>query len=238
MHSKMSVSDFLAQHPQYAMDRTRPMSDQPRILDPEVLESLPPLLTASWPHPGSGRGRINPNQTLTHKQCPECGYVKRNDLFYVPESRKSKGVLHAYCIDCTKKRAAAAHAKGRQGMDHRQLFIWNYLAPACVVCGFDDHPAAIEMHGKRENRLKQMVAGVADHPTGVGIERLLTEAKRHVPLCSNCHRLLHAGLVALPSPLPPIRYRIVDLLFAAGAVHSKSQARRLVQQSGMRLEGE
>ncbi len=211
-HSQLSVAAFLAQYPHLAIDRTVPLSLQERITSPSLLADYPEVLTASYPVQGSGRGRINPNQTLAHKQCASCGYVKRNDFFYVPYSRRDKGVLSSYCIECTKKHAQDHYEKNKDFLAYRRAYIWNYIAPACVVCGFDTHPDAVEMHGDTEGLLARLVWRFAQEPTGLNAERLLRVAKKHVPLCSNCHRLLHANVLTLPTLLPSPRYSISELM--------------------------
>jgi hypothetical protein len=44
------------------------------------------------------------------------------------------------------------------------------------------------------------------------VEALLREASKCVPLCSNCHRMVHAQAISLPANLPSSNYNIAELL--------------------------
>lgn len=70
----------------------------------------------------------------------------------------------------------------------REWFV-NYKAELCCSqCGFA-HPAAIDFHHvepeKKENNIFAMVHN------GFTVEKIKKELEKCIPLCSNCHRILH-----------------------------------------------
>ena len=64
----------------------------------------------------------------------------------------------------------------------------------CIVCG-EDEPYCIDFHHLDP---KNKLFGVgATNAQRYPKQKILDEIKKCVPLCSNCHRKLHAGLIKL-----------------------------------------
>ena len=213
--STMNIAEFAAQFPQYAIDFTRPIKDQPRVYDVAVLSNLPIELEPIAPRPTHrGRGLINRNQTLAHFQCATCEKVLRNDYFHMPPSFKAQNRMFAYCKTCFVGINAETYM-GRAGLvEARRTAIWRFLAPKCTLCGFDGHPSAMDLHhmeGAKEHDISVLITRVTLAPTVRNTERLLTEARKCVPLCSNCHRQLHADVLAIKGARP-IMYDMAELL--------------------------
>ncbi len=66
----------------------------------------------------------------------------------------------------------------------------------CVVCGFDEHPAALQFHhlDPSEKEFQLSAGGITR-----GIERLRVEASKCVLVCANCHALIEIGVKELPT---------------------------------------
>lgn len=209
----MTVNEFIARCPQYSFDFTKPISLQARIYEQSTLDTLPDELTPSHEYRGGGRGRPNLNQTLVHSQCKECKRVLRNDFFYTPPSVLKRNGVYTYCRTCTQAQNATWYDQNSSAIRSRRQIIWQYLAPRCLVCGFDRHISAMDMHhlGAKETEIASLITEVTLTPDVYRIERLLREASVCVALCSNCHRMLHAGVIQVPPDTKPFQYRLAEL---------------------------
>jgi transposase-like protein len=65
---------------------------------------------------------------------------------------------------------------------------------ACAICGFDQHPAALQFHHVDPS---EKTFAVRDGETR-SLERLRAEAAKCVLLCANCHAQVEAGAADLP----------------------------------------
>ncbi len=61
-----------------------------------------------------------------------------------------------------------------------------YLGGKCEECGYDEHPAAMEFHHKKEKKFT--ISSVANKKW----EIVKKEMSKCELLCSNCHRILHS----------------------------------------------
>lgn len=210
----ITIEDFIRQHPQYAMDFREPISKQPRILDLDLLRTLPIELIPSYPYRSGGRGRPNSNQSLTHSQCATCKRVLRNDFFYTSPSMIKRNVLFSHCKQCTQNINAEFYDASSLALRNNRAYIWAYIAPKCTNCGFDKHSSALDMHhaDNKEEQIAKLVTELAAVPNGFKAEKLLREAKKCVPLCSNCHRMLHAGAIDDQNLKNTTEYHLVTLL--------------------------
>jgi hypothetical protein len=211
----MNIQDFSLAHPEYSFDFGAPIQQQKRIFDLAVLDSLPEELTPSYEVLSrKGRGRPNLNQTLTHAQCNNCKRVLRNDFFYTPPSIIQRNGIHTLCRTCTKQSNAERYEANAEIIRKRRNAIWRYIAPQCSLCGFDKDVSAIDMHhvGRKEAIVSALITEFALSPDAYKASKLLHEAKMCVPLCSNCHRMLHANVLQLPTDIKPLDYHLVELL--------------------------
>lgn len=65
----------------------------------------------------------------------------------------------------------------------------------CAICNNSYHYAAMDLHHRNpEEKVTKLSKGV----TGLGYDRFVEEIKKCIVLCSNCHRMLHAGAVVIP----------------------------------------
>ena len=211
----MTITEFCRLYPEYAFS---PGRTQAKCWDPPPTLPIELVPLVSGPV-RSRRGLPSPNQTLTHHQCLICGRVLRNDQFNQPEQYTRQNVGNPYCRECHKKKNAAKYRESADVQAALRLLVWQYIAPACVVCGFDKHTAAIDMHhigiGKDKN-VGVLVASFAQAPTVKNATRLAAEAAKCVPLCANCHRLVHVGAIEYCPQWQPKKVLPCELLWIAG----------------------
>lgn len=67
---------------------------------------------------------------------------------------------------------------------------------ACVICGFSDHPRALEFHHV-DPEAKEF--HLSHQGLTRSIRRMRAEAAKCVLLCANCHALVEAGVRKVPS---------------------------------------
>ena len=209
-----TVSEYCRDFPEQAFDFTTPIRRQKRVVNPLQLVELPSELLPESPYTQGGRGRPNRNQTLTHKQCGQCLRVLRNDYFWASPVLLKQNVMTTYCKECAASNQLARYGEQGDLMRVRRLTIWHYIGPRCSLCGFDLHPSAIDMHHlfEKDELISKLVAQLAAAPSPRNARRLIAEAAKCVPLCSNCHRLLHAGCVELTDKASPLTYDTQTLL--------------------------
>jgi hypothetical protein len=216
----MKVSEFVRHFPQYAIDFTSQVRDQKRIYDGITLDQFPTELEPDFPyHPGS-RGRPNQNQTLAHSQCATCQRVLRNDFFYTVPSMMKRNVVFSHCRECNQHLNAVRYDTRADLIRARRIIIWQYFAPRCAICGFEQHMSAMDLHhpDHKEAQIAELITSATLSLHAGTIEALIHEAKKCIPLCSNCHRMIHANDITLPPKhIKPI-YRIAELLMKLNTI--------------------
>lgn len=211
-----TLDEYLAKFPEYAFNFDIPINEQDRVYDLLILGKLPmELNTDIEPEKTGGKGRAKRNQCRTHAQCIDCGRLLRNDCFLLPPSFRSQNRIHSYCKECFATHNADRYSNRKNLVANRRDAIWAYLAPHCAICGRSYHPAAMDMHhlGNKAENINKLMTAVTFTPNNRNIERLIAESSKCVPLCSNCHRTLHAGARELPPDTLPIKYSTWDLLY-------------------------
>jgi hypothetical protein len=210
----MKISEFVQLYPLYEIDFTAQIREQKRIYDGVILDQLPVELEPAFPYYAGSRGRPNLNQTLAHSQCATCHRVLRNDFFYTLPSMVKKNVVFSHCRECNQQNNAIRYDMRADLIRARRKIIWQFLAPACAICGFDKHMSAMDIHHleQKETQIAELITNVTLTMQVGKIEALLREAAKCVPLCSNCHRMLHAGVIEIPQDFKRASYRLVDLL--------------------------
>jgi hypothetical protein len=212
----MRISEFTHIFPEYAFDFSASIREQLRVYDAMHLAQLPLELEADAAYHSGGRGRPNTNQTLSHSQCATCLRVLRNDFFYTVPSMMKRNMVYSHCRECNQTINAVRYDAKAELIQARRIVIWQYLAPSCSICGFAQHMSAMDLHhlGHKEAHISELLTYVTFTPVVGKIEVLLREASNCVPLCSNCHRMLHARVIKLPATLTPLPYNLAELLIA------------------------
>lgn len=215
----MNIHQFVIEFPQFAFDYGQPIGQQARIFALDVLEPLPAELEPNFAYRSGSRGRPNLNQARTHSQCATCKRVLRNDFFYTPPSMMRRNMIFSHCRECTQVANAERYATNAKMISARRVAIWLYLAPKCASCGFDQHISAMDMHhtGPKEAQVANLITELTLAPSITKVERLLRETSNCIPLCSNCHRMLHAGAIKLPTDVQRRSFNLADLLTALEA---------------------
>jgi hypothetical protein len=115
-------------------------------------------------------------------KCTCCGEEKDKTEFY------SKGPKRTYkeCKTCFKKRMVIRTREQAE-------FIYSIVGSCCSVCGYNKCDAALELH-HLDPKLKEFQISKS---RSYSKEKILSEIKKCVLLCSNCHREVHAGLLNL-----------------------------------------
>jgi hypothetical protein len=129
------------------------------------------------------------------KTCTKCGRE-------LPESNfsfkyKSLNLLHNNCKACQSPMRRASYQKkreyyqGRINQRQKEILVWFEelkSSLSCAQCGFS-HPAALQFH-HRIPRDKDLEIYLAVRK-GWGKEHILREIAKCIPLCANCHFILH-----------------------------------------------
>lgn len=214
----MNIDEFCRLNPEHCIDFSRPLKEQRRVYAADVLALLPYELEP-WAQPPvyKGRGTVNVNQTRAHYQCVSCNRILRNDAFHLPPSFVARNRVFSYCKNCYVTLNADAYDARAETVEARRRAIWAYLAPGCAICGFDRHPSAMDLHHvqvEKESPVSDIITRVTLAPTAHNVGQLLREAGKCVPLCANCHRMLHAGVLTLRADARPPRYTLAGLMDA------------------------
>ena len=78
----------------------------------------------------------------------------------------------------------------------RKQFILDLLGGECVICGYNRCNKAIDFHETEKIDKKRSPSRMLESSTTFQV--LLDNIDKITPLCSNCHREHHAGLIELP----------------------------------------
>jgi hypothetical protein len=125
--------------------------------------------------------------------------------------------VFSYCKNCYVTLNADAYDVRADTVEARRHAVWSYLAPRCAYCGFDKHASAMDLHHSedgKEGSVSDLITRTTLAPTSHNVGRLLHEMGQCVPLCANCHRMLHAGALMLDPHIRNQPYTLVDLMNA------------------------
>ena len=110
--------------------------------------------------------------------CSDCG----KEYTYSRSDRK--GATRLTCNSCTVKR------KRKQ---LKQMAV-EYKGGKCSICGYDRSVEALEFHHIDPS---QKTFGIAAKGYTNGWDKMKAELDKCVPLCSNCHKEVEAGIVEI-----------------------------------------
>lgn len=137
------------------------------------------------------------------KKCPKCNEYKEKSEFNV--NLKKKDGLQTYCRDCQKgidrdsyrnrpERAKEIRDAARARRDRIIASRNEHLRNGCVLCE-EKEICALDLH-HTDPSSKDFAVSYAIR-RGLSHESVLREIKKCVVLCANCHRKVHAGIIAL-----------------------------------------
>ena len=148
------------------------------------------------------RKRIKDNPTLREKERLYHKEYREKRMERDPEwvKRRNKQVKKYY--DEKRKDPEYIKASNKRKCELQRINIMNHkqqvldaLGGCCIVCGYDKYIKAIEFH-EIEKLFKPSPATFLR--TKGGTQKLLDNLDILVPLCSNCHKEYHGGLIELP----------------------------------------
>jgi tRNA G26 N,N-dimethylase Trm1 len=129
------------------------------------------------------------------KICLKC--KKSHPLSAYGTNKTKRDGLTIYCYDCRQGIRLATYEKHKHKViakvkeKKREVRNWfqDYKSNiSCVECGFS-HPAAIDFHHTDPSTKLEDVAILAKK--GDSMRLLKEEISKCIPLCANCHRILH-----------------------------------------------
>ena len=138
------------------------------------------------------------------KFCSSCGIDKSIEEF--GWKLKRKGIRQHQCRPCYNEwmreyyhagekfnhiPRVVERTKQRRKSDLTTLNEWKRQT-GCKVCG-ENCPECLEFHHTDDNKEGNVSALVSNY----SLERALKEAAKCVLVCSNCHRKIHSGRIAL-----------------------------------------
>lgn len=127
--------------------------------------------------------------------CSKCTHDKPIEAF-ARDKRSAKGHASA-CKDCKNEyyRSNPEPAKQRNRLQRSKLRtrLAEWKKQGCQVCGYKRCLAAIDPHHLRDKEIN--IGDIAART--FSLDRLERELEKCVPLCANCHRELHAGVIKL-----------------------------------------
>lgn len=98
-----------------------------------------------------------------------------------------------YCTDGAKKKRVDNKPKGVQKL---RIEIKQHFGGKCLICGYNRCIDALEFHHKDGSEKSENVGTLISQFSKL---KAYKEAEKCVLICANCHRELHAGIVALPN---------------------------------------
>lgn len=75
----------------------------------------------------------------------------------------------------------------------RKIKLLKLKGGCCIVCGFNKSKSALDFHHLDPSKKDPDIVLTKN----MGWDKLITEVNKCVILCSNCHRMVHAGEIIL-----------------------------------------
>lgn len=152
------------------------------VEDGKSIRQIATLLNKSA---GSVRHWLRKYNLTTYKEpkystnCKFCGIILTDENTYSSKKRWS-------CKSCANK-----YRNERFVLTKRKMV--EYKGGKCICCGFDKHYSALDFH-----HLDPAIKEFNLTRNSIGWDKLKPELDKCVLLCSNCHRMIHAGVIQLP----------------------------------------
>jgi transposase len=125
--------------------------------------------------------------------------AKEQGLKHVQAKCRKHGTDGAFrCRRCNSEAVAARRRRVKE-------ILVREAGGACAICGFDDHPSALEFH-----HLDPTLKAFSVSRRGItrAIEEVRNEARKCILLCANCHAKVEAG--AADVPVDDDRYSCIE----------------------------
>lgn len=118
------------------------------------------------------------------KLCPKCLSTKPISEFYKAHKR-ARG---SWCKTCMTK----------QVVERQRRYKAEYVRQkggCCRACGFHKYLGALEFHHIDPSKKESKMAKITRSPDSPEVQ---AELAKCVLLCSNCHKMVHAGVIECP----------------------------------------
>lgn len=135
----------------------------------------------------------------TPKICSSCNVEKPGTEFYM-KSWKGKRVVGSVCKICAKGKTMS------RKRSNKATYV-KMKGGCCQACGFDKYDGALEFHHVDPTTKEDRIGRMAKGPSS---PELLAELAKCVLVCSNCHKMIHAGIIECP-PLNQNKDKISSL---------------------------
>jgi predicted transcriptional regulator len=122
------------------------------------------------------------------KICSKCGEKKLISEFYIRKSRKDE--ITSWCKECNGRGVVE-----RMRSTKSELVISK--GGCCQLCSFSEYFGALEFHHIDP---KTKDDGVSKLIRGKITQKIIDEINKCVLVCSNCHKMIHAGIRECPKP--------------------------------------
>lgn len=160
-----------------------------------------------------------------HKHCFRCGKLFLVEEFYT----SGPNFYSSYCKNCDSLRK-------KETRNNKKQKIVNCFKSKCFVCNYNRCIKNLSFHHINPKTKK---AEVSDLFNGKNTEKLFSEIKKCILVCSNCHIEIHDNIINLPSLLETRKdeYKsylknLDDLLFKQ---EQSPQKRRILAQPELNL---
>jgi len=123
----------------------------------------------------------------TPRTCPQCNQQKPGTDFYM-NSWKGKKRPGSWCKVCAASRNTTRYR------DYKSFYV-NLKGGCCQACGFNKYNGALEFHHVDPATKEETITRLMRHPSS---PEILLELEKCVLVCSNCHKMIHAGVIECP----------------------------------------
>jgi predicted HNH restriction endonuclease len=129
--------------------------------------------------------------------CIDCNIEKPLDKFYKINGDPNR--RYKRCSSCETKHREANKTQEQKEKHKQWKLDWKrnrkkklveYKGSICQICNTTGHPAIFDFHHLDPTKKEGLVT------TRSSYKKSMEEADKCILLCSNCHRLLHAGEVS------------------------------------------
>ncbi len=125
-----------------------------------------------------------PELDINLKKCPQCKKTKPRTEFY-KANKEGRRISGSWCKICMTKQVI-----NRQRA-YKKFYI-KQKGGCCQVCSFDKYDGALEFHHIDPSKKDASMSSMTRKPDSPEVQ---AELKKCILLCSNCHKMIHAGLI-------------------------------------------
>jgi len=121
------------------------------------------------------------------KVCPQCNLEKPKTEFYM-KSLRGKKRPGSWCKSCMNNKVITRQR------GYKNTYV-QMKGGCCQACGFDKYDGAMEFHHVDPASKEETIARMARSPSS---PEIIAELAKCVLVCSNCHKMIHAGVIECP----------------------------------------